>query len=120
MLRTLILIVPGVLAFTAVTALAHAHLKTATPAAGGTVTASPSEIRLQFSEAIETNFSGITLSRGNNTILTGAAASDPGDNTILILPIGTPLAAGVYKVNWHAVSSDTHKTQGSFTFEVRP
>ena len=31
-----------------------------------------------------------------------------------------PLAAGTYKVEWHAVSTDTHKTQGSYSFTVNP
>jgi methionine-rich copper-binding protein CopC len=29
-----------------------------------------------------------------------------------------PLNAGIYKVNWRAVSTDTHKIEGSFTFSV--
>jgi copper resistance protein C len=29
-----------------------------------------------------------------------------------------PLTAGIYKVNWRAVSTDTHKTEGNFTFSV--
>jgi hypothetical protein len=29
-----------------------------------------------------------------------------------------PLNAGIYKVNWRAVSTDTHKIEGSFTFRV--
>jgi copper resistance protein C len=29
-----------------------------------------------------------------------------------------PLSAGVFKVNWRAISVDTHKTEGSFTFRV--
>jgi methionine-rich copper-binding protein CopC len=29
-----------------------------------------------------------------------------------------PLGAGIYKVDWRAVSTDTHKTQGNFTFSV--
>jgi methionine-rich copper-binding protein CopC len=29
-----------------------------------------------------------------------------------------PLSAGIYKVNWRAVSTDTHKTQGNFSFSV--
>jgi methionine-rich copper-binding protein CopC len=30
------------------------------------------------------------------------------------------LGPGVYDVNWHAVSVDTHHTQGSFSFTVQP
>jgi methionine-rich copper-binding protein CopC len=29
-----------------------------------------------------------------------------------------PLSAGIYKVNWLAVSTDTHRTEGNFTFSV--
>jgi copper resistance protein C len=42
-------------------AFAHAQLQKAAPAVGGTVSASPTEIRLKFSEVIEPRFSGIAL-----------------------------------------------------------
>jgi copper resistance protein C len=28
------------------------------------------------------------------------------------------LSPGTYRVRWHALSVDTHKTEGSFTFRV--
>jgi methionine-rich copper-binding protein CopC len=31
-----------------------------------------------------------------------------------------PLAPGQYNVRWRVLSVDTHKTEGSFGFEVRP
>jgi methionine-rich copper-binding protein CopC len=31
----------------------------------------------------------------------------------------SPLKPGVYSVKWHAVTADTHRTQGAFTFTVR-
>lgn len=36
------------------------------------------------------------------------------------MKVAQPLQAGSYKVNWQAVSADTHKVKGSFIFEVRP
>ena len=42
-------------------AFAHAQLQKATPAVGGTVNASPTEIRLKFSEGLEPRFSSIVL-----------------------------------------------------------
>jgi copper resistance protein C len=36
------------------------------------------------------------------------------------VPIVKPLSAGEYKVHWQAVSVDTHHTQGSFQFTVKP
>jgi len=31
-----------------------------------------------------------------------------------------PLPPGTYTVDWHALSVDTHTTQGHFTFEIKP
>jgi copper resistance protein C len=102
-------------------AFAHALLKKATPAVGGVVAASPSEIRINFSEGVEANFSGLTLtSQAGGSIPVGKSSVDPSDNTTLVTPVSQPLRPGVYTVNWHAVAVDTHKTQGSFQFTVKP
>jgi methionine-rich copper-binding protein CopC len=101
-------------------AFAHAQLEKASPPVGGTVSA-PSEIRLSFSEGVEPKFSGLTLkSDKGSTIAAHAAGVDPSDNKILIVKIGKPLPPGVYTVIWHAVSVDTHHTQGDFEFTVKP
>ena len=42
-------------------AFAHAHLVRATPAAGGTVQAAPSEVMLRFSEKLEPKFSSAVV-----------------------------------------------------------
>jgi methionine-rich copper-binding protein CopC len=36
------------------------------------------------------------------------------------VPIAKPLSAGAYTVHWQAVSVDTHHTQGTFEFTVKP
>jgi copper resistance protein C len=36
------------------------------------------------------------------------------------VPIAKPLSAGEYAVRWQAVSVDTHHTQGTFEFTVKP
>lgn len=103
------------------TALAHALLKKATPAVGGTVSASPSEIRINFSEGVEPRFSGIALaSEAGASVPLGKSSVDPADKSTLITPVPQALKPGVYTVTWHAVAVDTHKTQGSFQFTVRP
>jgi len=102
-------------------AAAHALLKKAAPPPGGVVSASPSEIRITFSEGVEPRFSTIAL-----TTQTGAAATlgrpsvDPNDDKTLVAPVAEPLKPGVYIVHWHVVAADTHKTQGSFQFTIRP
>lgn len=102
-------------------AQAHAHLKKSVPPAGGTVATGPSEVRLQFNEAVEPSFSKISIElKGGKPVASEPPASDPADKTTLIAKLAQPLQAGSYKVNWQAVSADTHKVKGSFTFQVRP
>jgi methionine-rich copper-binding protein CopC len=102
-------------------AFAHAQLQKAEPAVGSTVSTSPSEIKLKFSEAVEPHFSAITLqAEGGAAEPLGKAAVAPGDDTTLVAPVTAVLKPGVYTVTWHVVSVDTHKTQGTFQFTVKP
>ncbi len=101
-------------------AQAHAHLVKATPAVGGSV-ASASEIRLDFSEGVEPRFSGVTLTAaGGATVPLGQPKVEASDQRVLIVPIAQALAPSAYTVHWHAVSVDTHHTQGDFQFTVKP
>ncbi|MGO9769883.1 MAG: copper homeostasis periplasmic binding protein CopC [Roseiarcus sp.] len=101
-------------------AFAHAQLDKAVPPVGGTVT-SPAEIRLKFTEGVEPRFSGIALAgEGGAAVPLGAPSVDSADNSVLIAKVAKTLPPGVYTVTWHAVSVDTHKTQGSFSFTVKP
>jgi methionine-rich copper-binding protein CopC len=50
----------------------------------------------------------------------GAAKTEPSNQAVLIVPISKALAAGAYTVHWQAVSVDTHHTQGTFEFTVKP
>src|SRR5438874_6221972 len=102
------------------TALAHAFLNQAVPSVGGTVATSPREIRLTFSEGVEPRFSGIELATSDGrAIATGPAIRDPGDDKQLVLAV-PPLAPGRYKVSWHVLSVDTHRTEGAYSFTVGP
>jgi methionine-rich copper-binding protein CopC len=109
------------MALGASSAFAHALLKKATPAVGGTVSASPSEIRITFSEGVEPRFSGIALTnQAGAAVPVGKSGLDPSDSSTLVTPVAQALKPGVYTVNWHAVATDTHRTQGSFQFTVQP
>lgn len=95
---------------------AHAILERASPPVGGVVSRAPAEIRLWFSERIEPRFSRARLATSAGaTIAAGSAVS--GNRLVLRVP---PLSPGSYRVTWSVVSVDTHKTEGSFSFEVRP
>jgi hypothetical protein len=121
-MRTFSLRIPVSLAFAlaATPAFAHAQLEKATPAVGGTV-ASANEIRLEFSEGVEPRFTKVSLTGpGGGAVPLGAAKTEPSNQAVLIVPISKALAAGAYTVHWHAVSVDTHHTQGTFEFTVKP
>jgi copper resistance protein C len=109
-----------VVGMTPTAALSHAFLNEAAPLVGGTVPASPKEIRLTFTEAIEPRFSGVDLLTGDGrTIATGPAVVDSRNDSQLVLAL-PPLAPGRYRVRWHVVSVDTHRTEGEFSFTVEP
>ena len=111
----------AVLAISAVTTSANAHPKliSASPAADVSSKVSPKEIKLNFSEGVIARFSGIELKdETGKTIATGVAATDPKNRTQLVVPLPAPLMAGHYKVTWHAVSEDTHRVKGEYSFGV--
>ncbi|MEW7857279.1 copper homeostasis periplasmic binding protein CopC [Pseudomonas chlororaphis] len=98
-------------------AFAHAHLQSQVPAADSTVSA-PSELRLVFSEGVEAAFTKVSLSKDGAVVAVKALATEGADKKTLVVTPAAPLAAGAYKVEWHAVSVDTHKSEGSYGFKV--
>jgi methionine-rich copper-binding protein CopC len=100
------------------TALAHANLVSATPAAKSMAMPPPTELRLKFSEGIEIKFTKVKVTGPDKkAVETGTAKLDPSDNTVLIVPLSGPLPDGKYTVDWQVVSVDGHKTKGSYGFE---
>lgn len=100
-------------------AFAHAHLKTASPAAGATV-APPAEILLEFTQELEVKLSSIAVRDGQGrTVNAGAAEAVPGDGKALKLRLKA-IAPGTYTVEWAATSVDTHRVTGDYRFTVRP
>jgi len=99
---------------------AHAHLKHQYPAADAAVDAAPQALTLNFSEGIEPRFSGVSVKDANQQpVETGAVKRNEKDPTQLIVPMASSLKAGTYQVDWHVVSVDGHKTQGSYRFSVK-
>ena len=66
-------------------ALAHAKLRSSSPAAGSTVTAAPRELRLTFSEKPELAFTRITLLAGKEAIALGKVAADAKSATTVVV-----------------------------------
>lgn len=111
----LALSVPGV-------ALAHAELVSAAPAANR-VAKGVTRITLRFSERLMPRLSGATVTMtgmaghaSHATALTNLRTVV--SNKTLTLTSARPLAVGTYRVDWHAVASDTHREAGSYSFSV--
>ena len=99
-------------------AFAHAHLVRATPAVGTTVHEAPTELLLRFNEKLESSFSSIVVRDSDGKQIDKADASvDKADRLLLRVSV-PPLKAGVYKVEWRVMSTDTHKVNGNFSFTV--
>jgi len=97
---------------------AHARLEHASPAVDSIVADPPSELHLWFTEALEPRFSKAELrSAAGAMIATGGA--DPADRKALIVPV-SGLKPGKYKVIWRVISTDTHRSAGDFSFEIKP
>lgn len=112
-------LVTTALALATTAADAHPRLRSTAPAAGATLKVAPGEIRMTFSEGVIAQFTGVLLKDAKGrAIPTGPAALIPTDNTKLVVPIQARLTTGSYSVVWHAVSVDTHRVSGSYTFKV--
>jgi len=97
---------------------AHAFLKRAEPAVGGTVHTSPEAVRIWFTENIETAFSTIQVFDASGKEVDKRNVHLDRSSQALLRVSLPPLGAGTYKVVWRVVSVDTHVTKGNFTFRV--
>jgi hypothetical protein len=100
-------------------AQAHAFLDHAEPKVGGTITNSPAEIKIWFTQNLEPAFSKVEVLDTQGKEVDKKDARVDGKNKSLLIVSLLPLAAGKYTVIWHVVSVDTHKTQGRFEFTIK-
>ncbi len=96
-------------------AYAHAMLDHASPPVGGTVSAPPREVSLTFTQTLEGLYSSIQVTDATGTRV-DTGKSQVSGNTMRVGLKG--LRPGSYHVRWHALSVDTHRTEGSFAFHV--
>lgn len=101
-------------------AFAHAHLTTSIPADKAVLTASPVAVELHFSEELNIRFSGAKITGPGKAEVKSGVATLADEGKTLTLPIPAALDAGAYLVEWHVLSTDGHKTKGSYNFTVKP
>ena len=100
-------------------AFAHAFLDRASPAVGSEVSGSPPALNLTYTEPVEPLFSTVHVTNAAGARVDEGKATPEDDGRVLSVKL-KPLPPGVYAVEWHVTSVDTHKTEGHFTFTVKP
>ena len=100
-------------------AFAHAFLDRASPAVGSAVAGSPPSIALTYTEPVEPLFSTVQVTDTSGNRMDAGKPVPQDDGRVLQVPL-KKLPPGVYTVEWHVTSVDTHKTEGHFTFTVKP
>jgi methionine-rich copper-binding protein CopC len=111
------LVLGALIALVAQAADAHAFLDHASPRVGDTVHGAPAEVKVWFTEDLEPAFSTLrVLDKDGKQV-------DRNDKQVeaAVMHVSLPqLAPGTYRVQWRALSVDTHVTEGDFNFTVAP
>lgn len=124
-MRNKILVLTAVAALMAAgPASAHPKLLSAMPAPNA-IAKAPATLKLKFSESLISRFSGATvvmtdmpgMKMTKPMAIATQASLGTGAKT-LIIALAKPLARGTYRVDWHVVSTDTHRVKGAYVFKV--
>ena len=94
---------------------AHAMLDHSEPRVGNKVASPPRELTLWFTQKLESAFSSVTVTNAAGQRVDSGKPRVSGNQMSVSL---RPGGSGTYHVNWKVLSTDTHTTDGSFTFEV--
>ena len=114
--RTLVVLAfAGGVAFSAPPAAAHASLTDSTPEDGSTLAEAPTEITLEFSEPVQSDFVHVAVL---NSADSHHEDGEPvvGGNTVT--QAVNELAAGDYRISFRVVSADGHPVTAVLTFTV--
>lgn len=97
-------------------AWAHNQLRTASPARGANIPASPTQVVLEFAEPLDPTFTTIVVTDASTRRIptTEPAVSGARGTVTLTQPLGN----GTYTVAYRVVSTDGHPVQGSYPFTV--
>lgn len=98
--------------------VAHAVLDNSSPASSTVLETSPSEIRLNFNEPVESTLLEIRLfAADERQVSISPAVRSPADPSVVTAQVPS-LDDGVYVVVWRVMSSDGHPATGAFPFEI--
>lgn len=99
--------------------LVHFELKKSAPEKDAHLMASPSEIRLWFTQEPQDGSTSIRLiTAGGDEAPTGDVVQSDEDPTVFSVAVQGALAGGMYTVSWRALGQDGHVVRDTFQFMV--
>ncbi len=101
---------------TAGPAAAHAVLLRTDPSPQTTVKAPPTEVKLEFSEAVEVAFGAVRVFDVDGKRVDKGKIETANGRRDVVVPATLP--GGTYTVTWRVVSADGHPVHGGFQFYV--
>lgn len=105
------------LSLVSLTAGAHAHLESSTPAKGARLDKAPDHVQVKFDSPVEPAFSKLEVTNGDDE--TVSEQSEVADDKRSIKARLSDLQPGTYQVSWQAVAQDTHRTEGVYQFRIK-
>jgi methionine-rich copper-binding protein CopC len=98
---------------------AHAFMVRAEPRVGSNVKKAPTEVRIWFSEPVQSASSSIEVFDENGKQVDKKDThADEGNQALLDVSLVPGLMPGIYRVRWRVRSVDTHVTNGDFRFQI--
>ena len=101
--------------------LAHAFPENSSPHVGATIEKSPSQVKIWFDAHLEPLFDELLVKNAKGIVVSsGKAHVDANNPALLEVSLHPDLPPGRYDVHWRVTARDGHRTEGNFTFTVRP
>ena len=120
--RTVTLVLLAAVPAIAGASMVHMKLSRSEPAANATLRASPTAVRLWFTQRPELTVTSVKLRTGTGagTVERALAplARATADSSPIVAPVGAALAAGHYEVVWRTMARDGHVLNGIIPFDV--
>jgi len=98
----------------------HAFPARSEPRVGAVVRTAPTRVQIWFDGELEPAFSTLSVTDAAGTRVDRGDARVDGENRRLLRVSLAALRPGEYKVRWRVLAVDGHRTEGDYTFTVKP
>jgi methionine-rich copper-binding protein CopC len=106
------------LVLSAASAFPHTAIIRSSPVADAIVQSAPREVAIFFSERIQAARSSIVVEDASGLRVDNGDSSVDANGRVMRVSLKA-LSAGTYNVKWRAQSTDTHSSEGRFSFRVQ-